>query len=158
MNLLRAQVAFASGHTSAPGGCPPPEPLDLEVARDTYLEAIVAGMFAGVRRRSARLAGWRAPPGRGAPDPRKRDLLLETPRHCSPTDIRRRGWPGRRSRPSADGPRISDDSRWLWVASLLAVNLWDYESWETLTGRHVRSPASSAISPSSRSSSTTGSP
>ncbi|MDX6279091.1 MAG: hypothetical protein QOH03_162, partial [Kribbellaceae bacterium] len=37
-----------------------------------------------------------------------------------------------------DGTPDQDDLRWLWLASLLALNIWDDDGWEALTARHVR--------------------
>ena len=151
VNLLRAQIAFASGHTLESGpllldAARRLEPLDLDLARDTYLDAIAAGQFAG------RLAERAGDPGlagaaraaRAAPAPnlrRKRDLVLDGaatlftdgyPAAVAPSQEAVRAFSG------ADGAPDQDDLRWLWLASLLAVNLWDEESWEALTARHVR--------------------
>ena len=66
VDLLRGQITFASGL----GGDAPPlllkaakrlEPLDPSLARETYLSAWMAALFAG------RLAGSRAPPRSAAP-------------------------------------------------------------------------------------------
>lgn len=147
VNLLRAQVAFASGHSA---GAPALlldaarrlEPLDIDLARDTYLDAMAAAQLAG------RLAGdsglaEAARAARAAPEPtvrRKRDLLLE-----SAASLSADGYPAAvplvkaaiRAFSGEDGAD-QDDLRWLWVASLLAVNIWDDESWETISARHVR--------------------
>lgn len=148
VNLLRAQVAFLSGH----GLEAPPllleaarrlEPLDLDLARDTYLDAISAGQFAGRLAGSTGLAEA-ARAARALPKPdlsRKRDLVLEGvavlftdgyPAAVAPAREAVRAFSGE------DGAPDQDDVRWLWLASLLAVDLWDDESWEVLTARHVR--------------------
>lgn len=148
VNLLRAQIAFVSGHSLESGpmllaAARRLEPLDLDLARDTYLDAIAAGQFAG------RLAGGvglksAAQAARAAPTPdrlRKRDLVLDGvatlftdgyPAAVAPATRAVRAFSG------ADSSADQDDLRWLWMASLLAVNLWDEESWEALTTRHIR--------------------
>ena len=107
VDLLRGQIAFASGL----GSDAPPlllkaakrlEPLDVDLARETYLSAWMSALFAG------RLASagdrWRfpAPPGVFAGSTlRGRSPWYSTPLHCwSPTD------PPPRHRPCG-GPRAS---------------------------------------------------
>jgi len=90
VQLLRAQITFASGHGLESGpllleAARRLEPLDLDLARDTYLEAIVASQFAGRFGRFAGPGGTDALAGvsqaaRAAPTPdrrRKRDVLLD---------------------------------------------------------------------------------
>ena len=38
----------------------------------------------------------------------------------------------------ADRTQDQDDFRWLWLAGLLAVDLWEDESWDLLTARYLR--------------------
>ena len=86
----RAQIAFASGHGRESGpllleAARRLEPLDLGLARDTYLEAIVAAQFAGRFGRTSGPAGsdglaGAAQAARAAPTPdprRKHDVLLD---------------------------------------------------------------------------------
>ncbi|TDO46629.1 regulatory LuxR family protein [Kribbella sp. VKM Ac-2527] len=147
VNLLRAQIAFASGHGARAAqllldAARRLEPLDLDIARDTYLDAFAAAMFAG------RLAPGSpqtdvARAARAAPQPvtrRKHDLLLET-LAVSFTD----GYPAamplaRKAIEEFADPALADpsDLRWLWLASRTAVDLWDHEHWDVLTARHVQ--------------------
>ncbi|MFG1817606.1 AAA family ATPase [Kribbella sp. NPDC049174] len=147
VNLFRAQVAFATGHGASGArllleAARRLEPLDLEVARDTYLDAIMAAMFAGVlapgspQTEVARAARAAAQPEK----PRKHDLLLET-YAVSFTD----GYPAavplarKAIEAFADPAQAApSDSRWLWLASRTAVDLWDFEHWDVLTARHVQ--------------------
>ncbi|TDD64904.1 helix-turn-helix transcriptional regulator [Jiangella aurantiaca] len=147
VDLLRAQIAFASGHSKdAPRllleVARRLEPLDVDLARDTYLDAIAAAMFGG------RLAGRFgvaevARAARSAPAAtarRKRDALLD-----GAARLFSEGYPAAvppvREAVQAfrdDDGAGQDDLRWMWLASALAVNLWDDENWDALTARHVR--------------------
>ena len=98
VELLRAQLAFVSGH----GNDAPPlllkaakrlEPLDVELARETYLNALSALVLAGsaISRDAGVLEASRA--ARAAPPPvhppRGPDLMLDGPRRSTPRDVRR---------------------------------------------------------------------
>ncbi|WP_432947191.1 ATP-binding protein [Kribbella sp. CA-253562] len=148
VELLRAQLAFLSGHSLE---APPLlleaarrlEPLDGDLARDTYLDALSAAQFAGRLAGKAGLAEIsRAVRALPRPDgSRKRDLALDGvsalftdgyPAAVAPAREAVLAFSGARGQPD------QDDLRWLWLASLLAVDLWDDENWEVLTTRHVR--------------------
>jgi DNA-binding CsgD family transcriptional regulator len=148
VDLLRAQLTFASGH----GLEAPPllldvarrlEPLDLDLARDTYLDAFAAAQFA------ARFGGSTgvvevARASKAAPRPdvrRKRDLLFDAvaslyadgySEELEPVRAAIRAFSGNNGMPD------QDDQRWLWLAALLAVDLWDDEGWDTLSARYER--------------------
>jgi DNA-binding CsgD family transcriptional regulator len=148
VDLLRGQVMFASGL----GGDAPPrllkaakrlEPLDPDLARETYLTAWMAAMFAG------RLAGAgdllevsraaRALPAPAEP-PRPVDLVLDGlallvtdgPRAAAPT-LRQAvtGYVG------AD-IAVADELRWGWLAQAAASALWDDDAWRAMLTRQVR--------------------
>jgi DNA-binding CsgD family transcriptional regulator len=147
VDLLRGQVAFASGL----GSDAPPlllkaarrlEPLDPDLARETYLSAWMAAMFAG------RLAGAgdlievsraaRALPA--SPDPpRPVDLVLDGltlmvtdgPRAAAPT--LRQAVSGYTA---ADIP-VADELRWGWLAQAAASALWDDTAWRAMLTRQV---------------------
>jgi DNA-binding CsgD family transcriptional regulator len=147
IELLRAHIAFASSR----GGDAIPlllaaaarfEPLDVSLARETYLDALSAGLFAG------RLAGGVGAPqvaaaARRAPPPvaqRNSDLLLDalamlfTDGYPAAVPLARRAVQAFRSE------RLSDEDglRWLWLASIIAADIWDDESWNILSARHVQ--------------------
>ncbi len=146
-DLLRAQVTFASGHGARAARelldtARRLEPLDVDLARDTYLDAFTAAIFAGrLAPGSPQIDVARAV--RSAPQPatpRKHDLLLEA-LAISFTD----GFPAavplaRQSIAAFADPDLADpgDLRWLWLAAKTAVDLWDDEHWDALTARHVR--------------------
>jgi len=120
------------------------EALDAGLARETYLEALGAAVFAG---RLGGRCGVRevaevaraAPPG---PQPRRPiDLLLDgvatrfTEGYGAGVTALRPALQAFRR----EARRSQDDSlRWLWLAWLLAGDLWDDEAWHELATRAVR--------------------
>ncbi len=137
-DLLRGQIAFASGL----GSDAPPlllkaaarlEPLDLDLARETYLSAWAAAMFAahladaGDLREVSRAA--RAAPAPTHP-PRLIDLLLDGLTMLV-TDGRGAAAPVLRQAAaafgSADTP-VEERLRWTWLAQVPASYLWDFDS------------------------------
>jgi DNA-binding CsgD family transcriptional regulator len=147
-DLLRAQIAFAVSR----GSDAPPlllkaakrlEPLDSRLTRETYLEALQAAMFVGRLASGADLldvarAARDAPP---APrPPRPADLLLDGLALLI-TDGYRAGAPMlRRALHAFRSEHVSSEEglRWLWLACLAAVDLWDHETWYVLSTRHVQ--------------------
>ena len=147
VGLLRGQIAFASSH----GSDAPPllltaarrfEPLDAQIARKTYLEALSAALFAG---RLASGVGVRevAAAGRAAPPPpqpaRAPDLLLD-----GLAQVITEGYPAAVPvlRQAVDAFRSADVSgeeelRWILLACHGAGLLWDYESWDLLSARRA---------------------
>jgi DNA-binding CsgD family transcriptional regulator len=145
-DLLRGLIAFASGNSRE---APPLllraairlESGDPALARDTYLEALVAALFVG------RLAGdvgvvEVAQAARAAPPVGQRpsDLLLDgfttliTDGHEAGAPVMKRAVGEFRR----DDLPLSDGIRWLWHATHAAHDVWDDESWEVLCTRHVR--------------------
>ncbi|HEX4671935.1 MAG TPA: AAA family ATPase [Solirubrobacteraceae bacterium] len=148
VDLLRGQIAFGLSR----GSDAPPlllkaakrlEPLDIGLARDTYLEALSAAMHAGrlggrdgVRRMAA--AARRAPAS--SQPPRARDLLLDglavlhTEGYPAGTPMLKRALQAFRS----DELSSEEGIRWLWLACRTAMDLWDDESWFVLSARQVQ--------------------
>ncbi|HTX09141.1 MAG TPA: LuxR family transcriptional regulator [Solirubrobacteraceae bacterium] len=147
VELLRAQLAFVSGH----GSDAPPlllraakrlEPLDVDLARDTYLNALSALMVTG--RSISRDAGVIdvARAARAAPPPRRSprglDLMLdglatlyvEGRAPAVPILVEA-------LRVLADDTAAEEDLRWLSLAGVVAVQLWDDETWHALRERYV---------------------
>jgi DNA-binding CsgD family transcriptional regulator len=142
IELLRAQIAFASSHGSEAAAlllaaARRLEPLDDELARDTYLEAFTAAKHAGGRGvvEVARAVRRLPAPSR----PRMCDLLLEGQAalfmdgYDVATPIRQRAVHAFRS----DELSVQQGLRWLWLASSEAAELWDDESWSALSARHI---------------------
>jgi DNA-binding CsgD family transcriptional regulator len=147
-DLLRGQAAFVSGL----GSDAPPlllkaakrlEQLDLGLARETYLSAWMAALFAG------RLAGAgdllevsraaRALPAPADP-PRPADLILDG-LALLVTDGPAAAAPALRHVVSAfTGPGIStaEELRWGWLAQAAASALWDDDAWHAMLTRQVR--------------------
>ena len=147
VDLLRAQLAFVTNR----GGDAPLllvkaarrlEPIDTGLARATYLDALTAAMFAGrlaspgggaleVARAAARRRGRRTT--RASPD-----LLLDG-LAANFNEGYAAGVPFLRQALTAFGRGMSADEelRWLWLASVAALHLWDDERWDMLSGRYV---------------------
>jgi DNA-binding CsgD family transcriptional regulator len=147
VDLLRAQIAFAvnRGRDATPlllKAAKELEPLDAGLARETYLDAVSSAMFVG------RLAGAggvlevaravRAAPGPSQPV-RAPDLLLDglalliTDGHATALPMLRQALSGFRSEEISREEGI----RWLWLACHTAALLWDDETWDVLSARHV---------------------
>jgi DNA-binding CsgD family transcriptional regulator/tetratricopeptide (TPR) repeat protein len=147
VDLLRGQISFDSSR----GAEAPPlllkaakrfEPLDPRLAREIYLDAVAAAIFAG---RLFNDCGLReiAQAVRAAPSPsrpaRGPELLLEG-FTLLVTDGHRAGAPVLKQALSAfrgDEVSAAEDLRWLWVACTAAGLVWDFDAWELLSGRLV---------------------
>jgi hypothetical protein len=143
---LRARLTFARRRGDAPSllldAARGLEPLDVGLARDTYLEALGAGIFAGRLaeehdlRATAEFARS-APPGPQLP--RAADLLLDglavrlTDGYAAAVQPLRRAV----NAFSPERGQPVDDVRWLWLAWLVAYELWDDELWHRMTVRLV---------------------
>jgi DNA-binding CsgD family transcriptional regulator len=145
-DLLHAQIAFVQSR----GNEAPPlllaaarrlEQLDVVLARETYLDAVAAAIFAG---RLARGPGLRevATAARGAPQPerpRVPDRLLDavvvrlTDGYSASAPMMHRVL---REFCDEEIP-VQEALRWLWIASVLAADLWDDERWHVVATRHV---------------------
>jgi hypothetical protein len=148
VDLLRAQIAFAVNR----GSDAPPlflaaakrlEPLDVELSRETYLDALWAAMFVGRLATGGGLLEV-AQAARGAPPssqpPRPADLLLDG-LALMITEGQGAGMAMlSRALGAFRGEHISkeEEVRWLHFASRTAVDMWDDESWDVLASRHVR--------------------
>jgi DNA-binding CsgD family transcriptional regulator len=150
VDLLRAQIAFAVNR----GRDAPPlllaaakrlEPLDVGLARETYLDALWAAMFVGDLAdgddlREVAQAAHAAPrPGPSRQPPRAADLLLD-----GLASLFKAGPPAgtptlRRALRAFRSEQISkeEEIRWLHFACRTAVDLWDDEAWDVLANRHV---------------------
>jgi DNA-binding CsgD family transcriptional regulator len=144
---LRGQIAFASSRGSdAPrlllNSARQFEPLDVPLARETYLYALAAATFAG----SLALGGGMrevAEAVRAAPPPpgpmRAPDLLLDGMARliCEGYPA---GAPALRQAVSAfRGTDVSREEalRLLWLVCRCAQALWDYDSWDVLSDRQL---------------------
>lgn len=145
VELLRGRVAFGSSH----GRDAPPLLLeaakklqthDPALSRDTYLDALVAALFVGRLRDQVGLVAVAAA-AREAPGSTERpsDLLLEgfatvvTDGYADGATLLKRAVAAFRD----ENLPLLDAVRWLWPATHAAHDLWDDESWELLSKRHV---------------------
>jgi DNA-binding CsgD family transcriptional regulator len=146
-DLLRAQVAYAQNRGSdSPEllrrAAERLEPLDLGLARATYLEAMSAAQFAGSLAggggvgevaRAALAAPSPQPPERAA------DLLLDglatqgIDGYAAGVPLLKRAL----SLFRCEGFSGEAELRWPWLASRTAAFLWDDEAWDELATRHV---------------------
>ena len=144
--LLRGHIAFVSGL----GSDAPPlllsaarrlEPLDLDMARETYLTAWLAAVFAGRLAttgnlievcRSARELPWSQQPGR-AELALNAVTLLVTSGPVAAAQVMREAVA---SFSAADVPP-ADHMRLGVCAQGAAIALWDMDAWRTLVERHA---------------------
>jgi DNA-binding CsgD family transcriptional regulator len=148
VDLLRGQIAFASGL----GSDAPPlllkaaarlEPLDLDLARETYLNAWGAALFAGHLATAGDLLevsrATRDVPAAAGP-PRSIDLLLDG-LALAVTDSRAAAAPALRQAvaalASADAS-VETRLRWDWLASAAAHYLWDMDGSVAIGARAVQ--------------------
>ena len=145
--LFRAQAAFAATRgSSAPSllleAARQLATLDPTLARETYLDALSAAMFAGRFAAPGGTALEVAQAASAAPPPRTprgSDLLLDalatlfSDTYEAAVPILRRALAAF----STDESAI-DQLRWLWLATIASVQLWDDAGWDSLSERHVR--------------------
>jgi DNA-binding CsgD family transcriptional regulator len=145
--LVRAQLAFvlSRGNDASPlllAAAKRLESLDVELARETYLEAMAAAMFAG---RFASPGGGTSDIARAAhagPRPSQRprvaDLLLDglvalnTEGYSAGAPTIQRALDG-----FTQGLLGAEEPRLLWLACVSALHTWDDERWDVLSKRHV---------------------
>jgi DNA-binding CsgD family transcriptional regulator len=148
LDLLRAEASYSQSH----GSDAPPlllraaktlEPLDPKLARETYLDAWSAALFAG------RLAGSgnlhdisreaRSAP-RAADPPSPSDLLLDgfallfTDGRPAAEPILARAASGF----AGDEVSVEEVLRWGWLATAAAVVVWDYDTCLAVATREVQ--------------------
>jgi DNA-binding CsgD family transcriptional regulator len=144
--LLRGQVAFAaSAGSQAPplllGAARRLEPIDARLARETYLDAWGAALFAGRLASGAGLlevaeAAKAAPL---PPDPSPADLLLDglatlvkEGRAAAAPTLRLAS-----SAFAADVRPAEENFRWGWLTTVPSNVLWDDETWHAINTRQL---------------------
>jgi DNA-binding CsgD family transcriptional regulator len=117
------------------------EPIDVDLSRETYLQALAAGMFAGQMALGGGVlevarAAVAAPPSQA---PRAPDFFLDgLAQHFDA------GYPAGLPmlRRALDvfgiGMSVDEELRWHWLAGVVARLLWDDRRWEMHTEGHVR--------------------
>ena len=147
VDLLRARLAFAANRgRDAPllllKAARRLEPIDAGLARETYLDALTAAMFAGHLASPggsvvdvARAVG-RVP--RPPHTPRAPDLLLDgLAANFSQGYAAGAAILGRALTAFGRGMSADEELRWLWLACVVALHLWDDERWDVLSRRYV---------------------
>jgi DNA-binding CsgD family transcriptional regulator len=146
--LLHGQIAFASfrgrdAETLLLTAARLFEPLDVRLARETYLDVLFAAVFAGrlPPANGLREAGETARAAARPPRPaRAPDLLLDGLALLA-TDGYPVGAPVLKQAVSAfrsDEVSREEGLRWLWQACYAAELVWDHGSWDVLADRHVK--------------------
>jgi DNA-binding CsgD family transcriptional regulator len=155
LERLRAQLAFVRTRgNDAPrlllGAARRLEPLDSVLARETYLEALGASIFAGGlgddhQLREVAESARQASSGSLSPTPV--DLLLVglTTRFIDGYDAA-----GPLLKQALDAfahgrARQDEDLRWLWLLSPISHDVWEDETWHQLTARAVTSARSTGV-------------
>ena len=145
VEVLRAQIAFFSRDSrDAPrlllSAARRMEAAGETAARDLYLDALAAGLFVGlladeVGVREVAAAARTTPPS----SDRAADLLLDS-MSLLVTDGFAAGVPSMGRALTAwrtDEVSTASALRWLWLASHAAHDVWDDESWDVLSARHL---------------------
>ena len=143
IDLLRAQISYNSSHGNQAlplmlAAARRLEPLDGNLARGTYLDALAAALFAGrlaagpgPGMRQVAEAARQAPPPQG---PGKSDLLLDGMAVLY-TDGYATSAPVLRQAVQAFGREdltLDEAFRSAWLAAVAAVDLWDDVHWDVL--------------------------
>jgi DNA-binding CsgD family transcriptional regulator len=146
LDLLRAEAAYAESRgNDAPAlllrAAKTLEPLDPQLARETYLDAWSSALFAGALASSAGLHDVsreaRAAPSAKRPHPS--DVLLEgfslalTEGRSPAAPLLEQASIGF----SGDGVSVEEVLRWGWLATAAAVMVWDHDTCVALATRGV---------------------
>jgi DNA-binding CsgD family transcriptional regulator len=145
--LLRGRVSFLATRSSDAAAlllqaAERLREVDPQLARETYLEAMTAAIFAGplaVPGTSAREIAEAARTAPRTPSPRVPDLLLDG-LVALLTDSYAAAVPSLREAQRAVGDAISQSEqlRWMWGATVSTFHLWDDEGWHRLSERHLQ--------------------
>ncbi len=148
LDLLRAEVAFSQSRgNDAPllllRAAKTLEPLDLKLARETYLDAWSAAMFAGRLAKAGNLHDVsreaRRAPGAGESS-RPSDLLLDgfsllfTDGRRVATSVLQQATVGF----AGEAATAEEILRWGWLATAAAVEVWDFDSCLAIATRGVQ--------------------
>jgi DNA-binding CsgD family transcriptional regulator len=143
--LLRGQISFASTHSGDAAtllldAAERYREINPDLARETYLEALTAAIFAG----SLAAPGWRphdvATAARAAPParrPRVPDLLLDGFAALFSGAYRLAAPVLRQAESEIEDMSQTEQLRWMWGATVAAQHLWDAEGWERLSSLHL---------------------
>jgi DNA-binding CsgD family transcriptional regulator len=148
IDLVRAQLAFASSRGGEAtrlmlAAARRLQPLNLQLARQTYLDAFSAAQFAARLHEGIDTAGVaraaRSAPRQPGDTPTPGDLLLDalvalTGDYATAVPLGTDALTRLRRDPSS----ASENLRWLWQGCVLALELWDDRSAYDLSGHHLQ--------------------
>jgi DNA-binding CsgD family transcriptional regulator len=149
LDVLLGRIAFAGnrGNDASPlmlKAASRLEHVDLKLAHETYLDALIAALFAGRLAVDANLqvvavAARAAPRSDGAVPASELLLdglaLLVTDGWTAGTPVLKEAIEAFRA---DDDVGVDEQLRWSWVAGGAAGVIWDYENWDVLTAREER--------------------
>jgi DNA-binding NarL/FixJ family response regulator len=145
IDLVRGQVAFASGlGTDAPPlllrAAKRLEPFDLNLARETYLTAWAAALFAGPAGDGVLLDICRSARALPAPSgpPRPLDLLVDGVALLETEGRAAAAAPLQRAVKAVTAMPVEDVIRWGWAATGASDAIWDCEGTHAIAERQVR--------------------
>ena len=147
VDLLRARLALASrrGNEATPlllAAARRLEQLDLDLARGTYVDAFSAALFGGRLNDRVDVAdvarAVRAAPRRPGDEPTAADLLLDAftalcEDYVTAVPICRAAL----QHVCGDATPPTENSRWLWHATVIALELWDDETSSSASHDHL---------------------
>jgi hypothetical protein len=145
-DLIRAQLAFfgSRGNDAAPwmlGAARRLESVDPQLARDTYLDALAAAIFAGrlaVDGDVLEVSKSASAATCALTDPRPPDLLLHglSTQHSADFET---GLPAVQQalRVYGQGMSAANEMRWMFVACVAAARIWDLDRLKSLAFRYV---------------------
>ncbi|HUE26071.1 MAG TPA: LuxR C-terminal-related transcriptional regulator [Solirubrobacteraceae bacterium] len=145
--LLRGQISFLATRSSDASAlllnaAERLRDVDPELARETYLEALTAAIFAGPLAGPGAGAREVAEAARAAPrarKPRGPELLLDglvtllSDSYAAAVPILRQA---HRAIERETSP--AEQLRWMWGATVSTLHVWDDEGWERLADRHLQ--------------------
>ena len=143
--LLRGQISFASTHSGDAAtllldAAERYREINPDLARETYLEALTAAIFAGSlaapgsRPHEVATAASAAPPAR---KPRVPDLLLDGFAALFSGAYWLAAPVLRQAQSEIEDMSQTEQLRWMWGATVAAQHLWDAEGWERLSSLHL---------------------
>jgi DNA-binding CsgD family transcriptional regulator len=146
IELLRAEISFAAnrGNGALPlllAAARRLEPIDLRLARETYLDALSAALFAGrlAAGPGAREVAEAVRAAPAPPAPGKTDLLLEGLAVLFTDGYAAAAAPshGAVRAFAAEEFTMDEGLRFAWLAAATAASMWDDTGWDVLTRRHL---------------------
>jgi DNA-binding CsgD family transcriptional regulator/tetratricopeptide (TPR) repeat protein len=147
VGVLHARIGFASnrGNEALPlllAAAHELEPLDVDLALNSYVDALTAAVFAGrLASGTSSLEVAQAAKKAPSPDrPRRGDVLIQGVAALQVDGLAVAVPLLRRAVQEFDSDELSleEGVRFLWLATMGAIFLWDLEAWKRLVDRHLQ--------------------